>query len=183
MSLVTPTRSYAVDVRTRLTYVFRSPGGGAFARFGRFNVNGVPTVFAALEAVTGCKAAWYRVLVPLKPHGQTGYVRARDVGLRPLRTRLVVDLSTRRLTVFERGRPVLGAKVAIGARSTPTPTGRFYVNQRFRDDPLGPYGWAADAPPSAPRLTLRGRESRTARTCACVRAVRCLGREPDQGYG
>lgn len=143
VNLVTPTRSYAVDVRTRITYVFRSPGGRAFARFGRFNVNGVPTVFAALEAVTGCKAAWYRVLVPLKPHGQTGYIRARDVRLRPLRTRLVVDLSTRRLTVFDRGRPVLGAKVAIGARSTPTPTGRFYVNQRFRDDPLGPYGWAA----------------------------------------
>ena len=82
-------------------------------------------------------------MVPLKPHGQTGYVRARDVRLRPLRTRLVVDLSTRRLTAFEGGRPVLSAKVAIGSRSTPTPTGRFYVNQRFRDDPRGPYGWAA----------------------------------------
>jgi hypothetical protein len=144
-NLVTTTRSYAVDVRTRLTYVFRRPGGRAFSRFGRFNINGVPTVFAALESVPGarCQAAWYRVLLPLKPHGQTGYVRAGDVMLRPLRTRLVVDLSTRRLTAFDRGRPVLRAKVAIGARSTPTPTGRFYVNQRFRDDPLGPYGWAA----------------------------------------
>jgi len=141
-SLVTSTRSYAVDVRRGLVYVHRSPGGRAFSRFGRWNVNGVPTVFAALESVR-CKAAWYRVLVPLKPHGQTGYVRARDVRLRPLRTRLVVDLSTRRLTAFERGRRVLSAKVAIGARSTPTPTGRFYVNQRFRDDPQGPYGWAA----------------------------------------
>ena len=52
--------------------------------------------------------------------------------------------STRRLTAFDGGsRPVLSANVAIGARSTPTPTGRFYVNQRFRDDPRGPYGWAA----------------------------------------
>jgi lipoprotein-anchoring transpeptidase ErfK/SrfK len=142
-SLVTSTRSYAVDARRGLTYVFRSPGGRAFARFGRWNVNGVPTVFAALESVTRCEAVWYRVLVPLKPHGQTGYVRARDVRLRPLRTRLVVDLSTRRLTAFVGGRPVLSAKVAIGSRSTPTPTGRFYVNQRFRDDPRGPYGWAA----------------------------------------
>jgi hypothetical protein len=143
--LVTSTRSYAVDVRPRLTYVFRSPGGRAFARFGRLNVNGVPTVFAALGSVPGarCKAAWYRVLLPLKPHGQAGYVRAKDVRLRPLRTRLVVDLSARRLTAFDRGRPVLSARAAIGARSTPTPTGRFYVNQRFRDDPLGPYGWAA----------------------------------------
>ena len=144
-NLVTSTRSFAVDVRPRLTYVFRRPGGLAFSRFGRFNINGVPTVFAALSALPGanCNAAWYRVLLPLKPHGQTGYVRARDVRLRPLQTRLVVDLSTRRLTAFDRGRRVLTAKVAIGARSTPTPIGRFYVNQRFRDDPLGPYGWAA----------------------------------------
>jgi hypothetical protein len=144
-NLVTTTRSFAVDVRPRLTYVFRRPEGRAFSRFGRFNINGVPTVFAALAALRGadCNAAWYRVLLPLKPHGQTGYVRARDVRLRPLQTRLVVDLSTRRLTAFDRGRRVLSAKVAIGARSTPTPIGRFYVNQRFRDDPLGPYGWAA----------------------------------------
>jgi lipoprotein-anchoring transpeptidase ErfK/SrfK len=125
--------------------VFRNPGGKAFARFGRLNINEVPTVFAALESVAGagCKAAWYRVMLPLKPHGQTGYVRARDVRLRPLRTRIVVDLSTRRLTVFDRGRRMLKATVAIGSRATPTPTGRFYVNQRFRDNPAGPYGWAA----------------------------------------
>ena len=142
--LVTSTRSYAVDVRG-LVRVFRKPGRVPFARFGPLNVNEVPTVFAALESVVGagCKAAWYRVMLPLKPNGQTGYVRARDVNLRPLRTRIVVDLSTRRLTVFDRGRRVLKATVAIGSRATPTPTGRFYVNQRFRDNPAGPYGWAA----------------------------------------
>jgi hypothetical protein len=143
-SLATPERSHAVDVHGRL-HVHRSPGGRAFARFSAFNINNVPTVFAALEAVPGapCKASWYRVMLPLKPNGQTGYVRARDVSLRPLRTRIVVDLSTRRLTAFDRGKRVLGTRVAIGARSTPTPIGRFYVNQRFRDDPRGPYGWAA----------------------------------------
>jgi hypothetical protein len=143
-SLVSRSRSYAADAR-RFVRVHRTPGGRVFSRFGTLNVNGVPTVFAALESVAGrrCKAAWYRVLLPLKPHGQTGYVRARDVRLRPVRARIVVDLSTRRLTLFDRGRAVLGAKVAIGARSTPTPTGSFYVNQRFRDDPRGPYGWAA----------------------------------------
>lgn len=128
-----------------LVRVHRKPGGAAFARFGRYNVNGVPTVFAALESVMGarCKAAWYRVMLPLKPNGQTGFVQARDVNLRPLRARVVVDLSTRKLTVFDRGKPVLRAPVAIGARGTPTPVGRFYVNQRFRDNPAGVYGWAA----------------------------------------
>ena len=108
-SLVRSNRSYAVDVRG-LVHVHRAPGGKAFARFGRLNINNVPTVFAALEAVPGarCRAAWYRVMIPLKPHGQTGYVRAREVRLRPVRTRIVVDLSTRRLTVFDHGKRVLG---------------------------------------------------------------------------
>ncbi|HEY7707506.1 MAG TPA: L,D-transpeptidase [Gaiellaceae bacterium] len=143
-SLVTSTRSYAVDV-PRLVRVYSQPGTGRFIRFGPLNVNNVPTVFAALESVVGarCRAAWYRVMLPLKPNGQTGYVRAGEVRLRPLRAKVVVDLSTRRLTVFDRGRRVLSAKVAVGARATPTPVGRFYVNQRFRDNPSGPYGWAA----------------------------------------
>jgi lipoprotein-anchoring transpeptidase ErfK/SrfK len=143
-SLVSPTRTYAVDVRG-LVRAYRRPGGAPFARFGRNNVNGVPTVFAALEVVMDrrCRAAWYRVMLPVKPNGQTGYVRAGYVSLRSVRARIVVDLSSRRLTVFERGRLVLTARAAVGARGTPTPVGRFYVNQRFRDDPAGPYGWAA----------------------------------------
>ena len=141
---MTAERSYAVDVRG-LVRAHRTPGGALIARFGPYNVNGVPTVFAALEAVIGrgCKAAWYRVQLPLKPNGQTGYVRARQVNLRPIRTRLVVDLSSRRLTAFYRGRAVLRSPVAIGSSATPTPRGLFYVNQRFRTNPGGPYGWAA----------------------------------------
>lgn len=144
VGLVSSKRTYAVDVPGVVT-VFRKPGRGPITRFGPININGVPTVLAALEAVQGarCKAAWYRVMLPLKPNGQTGYVRARSVRLRPLSTSVVVDLSTRRLTLFERGRATLRAKVAIGSKATPTPVGRFYVNQRFRDDPNGPYGWAA----------------------------------------
>jgi NAD(P)-dependent dehydrogenase (short-subunit alcohol dehydrogenase family) len=51
-SLVTDAGAFAVDVRG-LVRVHRRPGGPAFARFGVNNVNGVPTVFAALEAVLG----------------------------------------------------------------------------------------------------------------------------------
>jgi lipoprotein-anchoring transpeptidase ErfK/SrfK len=144
-SLLSSRRTFAVDVRGVIR-VYRRPGRAPFVRFGRLNVNGVPTVFAALEAIMGarCKAAWYRVMLPLKPNGQTGYVRSRFVNLRPVRASIVVDLSSRKLTAFARGKPVLRASVAIGARATPTPVGRFYINQRFREsDPNGVYGWAA----------------------------------------
>ena len=143
-SLVADRGSYAVDARG-LVRVFRKPGGRAFARFGPLNANGVPTVFAGIEAVMGarCQAAWYRVQVPLKPNGRTGFVRARSVNLRLVRSRVVIDLSARRLAVYGRGRVAFSTTAAIGAPATPTPLGRFYINQRFRDDPDGPYGWAA----------------------------------------
>lgn len=143
-TLVTHGRSYAVDARG-LVRVYRKPGGRAFARFGALNQNGVPMVFAALDAVLGvrCKASWYRVLVPLKPNETTGYVRARGVNLRVVQSTIVIDLSARRLVVYRRGRVALTTRAAIGAPATPTPLGSFYVNQRYRDDPDGPYGWAA----------------------------------------
>jgi hypothetical protein len=143
-SLDTDRRSYAVDARG-LVRVFRRPNGRAFARFGPLNANGVPTVFAGLEAVMGarCRAAWYRVQIPLKPNGSTGFVRATGVNLRVVRSRVVIDLSARRLAVYDRGRVAFATRAAIGAPATPTPLGRFYINQRFRDDPEGPYGWAA----------------------------------------
>src|SRR5687767_8985234 len=60
-ALVSPAKSYAVDARG-LVRIYRQPGGRAFARFGALNPNGVPTVFAGVEAVLGarCRAAWYR---------------------------------------------------------------------------------------------------------------------------
>jgi lipoprotein-anchoring transpeptidase ErfK/SrfK len=144
-TLVAPAKTYAVDARG-LVRVYRRPGGRPFARFGALNVNRVPTVFAGLQAVLGarCRAAWYRVLVPMKPNETTGYVRARSVNLRVVRSRIVVDLSARRLSVYNRGRLALATTTAIGSPATPTPLGRFYINQRFREpDSNGPYGWGA----------------------------------------
>lgn len=143
-TLVTPVKSYALDAHG-IVRVYRKPGGRAFARLGVHNENGVRTVFAGLDAVLGarCRAAWYRVRVPLKPNGITGYVRARRVKLRVVRSRIVIDLSSRRVAVYDRGRLAFTTTAAIGAPATPTPLGRFYINQRFRDDPDGPFGWAA----------------------------------------
>ena len=112
-------------------------------RFGTHNVNGYPTIFAVLgEVVTpACKPTWYRVQLPLKPNGATGYVRARALRLAVVRTRIVVDVSARRLTLYRDGRAALTATVAVGSPSTPTPTGHYYVNQRLvPTDARGPYG-------------------------------------------
>ena len=50
----------------------------------------------------------------------------------------------KRLTLFRNGSRVLRTTVAVGSPATPTPTGRYYVNQRLiPSDPSGPFGPAA----------------------------------------
>jgi lipoprotein-anchoring transpeptidase ErfK/SrfK len=137
--------SYAGIVRHRAT-AYRRPGARPFAHFGRRNVNGVLTVFAVRAAVRNhaCRPTWYRVQLPLRPNGTTGWVRARALALARVRTRILVDLSERRLTFYRRGRVRLRLPVAIGSRATPTPRGFYYVNQRLVPlDTSGPYGPAA----------------------------------------
>ena len=119
------------------------PGGPVTARFGVRNVNGVPTVLGVLGARLGrdCRPTWYRVQLPVKPNGAAGWVRAADVDVATVRTRVLVDLSERRLTLFRGGRPVFSTRAAIGSAATPTPTGAYYVNQRLvPSDPGGPFG-------------------------------------------
>ena len=141
-ALRSPSLAYAAFARRPLR-AFRRPGSGPIARFGRLNMNGVSTVFGVLSAVRdrNCRALWYHVQLPRRPNGRTGFVRARDVLLRKVRTRVVVDLSRRTVTLYRRGRPVLTTTAAIGSRATPTPVGSFYVNQRLIPyDTSGPFG-------------------------------------------
>jgi lipoprotein-anchoring transpeptidase ErfK/SrfK len=135
-------RSY-VGVAQKGATAFRAPGGSVAVRFGPRNVNGYPTVFGVLSVVRGrdCTARWYRVQLPMKPNGATGYVRAKALDVRAVAARIEVDLSARKLTLFRAGRPVLRAAVAVGSPSTPTPIGRYYVNQRLiPSDTSGPFG-------------------------------------------
>ena len=134
--------AYAAVVQ-RPVRAYRRPGHSAFARFGLKNVNGVETVFGVTGAVLtrSCRTTWYHVLLPMRPNGAVGYVRAHDLWVTRVPTRIEVDVSARRLSFFRRGRLVLRARVAVGSGATPTPYGRFYVNQRLiPTNPGGPYG-------------------------------------------
>jgi hypothetical protein len=134
--------AYAARARGGLV-ARRQPGGAPVQAFGHENVNGVRTVFGVLGAVRDerCRPLWYRVQLPVRPNGTTGYVRAADVELFRVRTRIEVDLSERRVDFLRGGRRVLRVSAAIGRSGTPTPTGRYYVNQRLlANDPSGPYG-------------------------------------------
>ena len=122
---------------------YRTPGGAVVARFGRENVNGYPTYFGVLGKRVGkdCRALWYRVQLPIRPNGAVGFVRASAIELQPVDLRIEIDVSRRDLELFRAGKRVLEATVAVGASATPTPIGRYYVNQRLvPTDTSGPYG-------------------------------------------
>jgi hypothetical protein len=130
-------------VASRRLAAFARPGGRRVQEFGLRNVNGVRTVFGVFGLVRDgrCDPAWYRVQLPMRPNGAVGWVRADDVLLLAVRTRIEVDLSERRVDFFRDGRRILRATAAIGSTATPTPTGRYYVNQRLlARDPKGPFG-------------------------------------------
>jgi lipoprotein-anchoring transpeptidase ErfK/SrfK len=141
-SLVTAAHSYAA-LAPHGVAVYTHPRGRILTRFGKVNVNDYPTILGVLaERVDrSCEAAWFHVELPIRPNGASGWVRAGDVTLADVPTRIVVSVSRRRLTLFQNGRRVLRATVAVGSPSTPTPTGRYYVNQLLvPDDPDGPFG-------------------------------------------
>jgi lipoprotein-anchoring transpeptidase ErfK/SrfK len=103
----------------------------------------VPTVFSIRggRLDKSCRPEWFLVQLPIRPNGVTGWIHASDVDIYEVRTRITVDLSARRVTLFRDGRRVLTSRAAIGSSATPTPTGSFYVNQRLvPTDPSGPFG-------------------------------------------
>jgi lipoprotein-anchoring transpeptidase ErfK/SrfK len=134
--------AYAAIVQSRAV-VTRRPGERAFASFTKLNVNRVPTIFSIRGAVVDakCDPRTYLVQIPKRPNGVTGWVAADQVDVETVTTRILVDLSEKRVTLYKEGQKVLSATAAIGAPATPTPTGSFYVNQRLIPTKSGgPFG-------------------------------------------
>jgi lipoprotein-anchoring transpeptidase ErfK/SrfK len=105
---------------------------------------GVPTAFLVEQRRDQAGRRWFKVLMPRRPNESTGWVREDQVRLVPLGHRVEVDLSERRLSLFEGGTLVRRLRVGIGRSGTPTPTGRFYVTIKLRPPEISSvYGaWA-----------------------------------------
>jgi lipoprotein-anchoring transpeptidase ErfK/SrfK len=84
---------------------------------------------------------WAKIRIPGRPNGRTGWVARSALGdLRLVRTLIVVDRRKLRLTLLRSGRRVFSARVGIGKRGTPTPSGRFWVREKFRVQGSPVYG-------------------------------------------
>lgn len=86
-------------------------------------------------------ADWLKVMLPGRPNSHTGWIPAATATLTKTPWRIGVDLSARRVRIFNEGRQVRSFRAIVGTSSTPTPQGPFFVEELVR---LG--GGAVGAP-------------------------------------
>lgn len=145
--------SLVADVpRGRALAVFRRPGAARPAR--RLSARAAPVLLVRARRPDG----WLRVLLPLRPNGAGGWIRARDVVVRTNPYRIDVRLRAHRLVLRRGGRVVLRTPIGVGRAVTPTPRGLAFVVSLLRQpDPRGLYGpWAFGLSLYSPVLTAFG---------------------------
>lgn len=85
------------------------------------------------------RGPWLRVMLPERPNGLTGWVRADSVTRSTSPWRMVLQLSETRVRVYKDGFEVWSAPVGIGKDTTRTPTGSYFVAVIEKPGPPG-YG-------------------------------------------
>lgn len=103
----------------------------------------VPTVLPVLER----SGTWLRVLLPGRPNGHAGWISASRTRSGSTPWRIAVSRSARSVTVFHAGRAIRRFRAVIGKPSTPTPRGRFFVEEvlALGSAPGAPFALATSA--------------------------------------
>ena len=109
-----------------------------------------PQVVLALSQRTDPESgtpSWYRISVPGRPNGRTGWIPADAAELQPMRELVQIDRSARTLTLWSKGRLVLKTRVAVGRPGMETPLGLFYVTWKVvpRSSVLGKFAFETSA--------------------------------------
>ena len=92
--------------------------------------------------VEGQTSTRYKVLLPIKPNGATGWVDPNEVAKKySHQYKVVVELSAHKITVTNGSNVILSDTIGVGKASTPTPDGKYYIKELLRPpDPNGAYG-------------------------------------------
>ena len=133
-------QSWVAQAQVPEVAVFETPESTEpIHRLANPNENGAPLVFL----VEGGEPAgdWVHVLLPVRPNGSSGYVRASDVTLATHNYRIEVAVEEHMLRLFNDGEVELETPIGVGTADTPTPGGTYYVKELLQPpDPSGPYG-------------------------------------------
>ncbi len=100
----------------------------------QFRADYRPQVVMALSSQTAADGTptWYRISIPGRPNGRTGWVPAASIDLEPVAGALIVYRDKRRFEFRVADRIVRSGRVAVGAPGAETPLGLFYVTWRFK---------------------------------------------------
>jgi lipoprotein-anchoring transpeptidase ErfK/SrfK len=122
--------------------VFDAPNGAVAREMSRYTYYSNPLTLMAINDADVGGATWYQVLLPAKPNGQTGWVRASDVSVTSTDTVIHVYLAEHELDLVVDGTVTMTEPVAVGAPATPTPIGTFYITDPIdlSADPSTVYG-------------------------------------------
>jgi lipoprotein-anchoring transpeptidase ErfK/SrfK len=98
----------------------------------------IPQVFLVEEQRAD---GWIRVLLPERPNGSSGWIRASEANVTQNPYRILITLGEHKITVFERNKASYEGPIAIGAPATPTPPGKYYTRVLLQaPDPNTVYG-------------------------------------------
>ncbi len=133
---------WAGIAHTGLIYGGPATASAHVGRLHRYTEDGFPEVYLLLRSHRGTNGQeWVRLRIPARPNGQTGWVRRQDLGtLHLTHTLIIVNRARLRMYLYTNGRRVWSAPVAVGKPSTPTPSGHFWIRERFKiEDPRSGY--------------------------------------------
>jgi lipoprotein-anchoring transpeptidase ErfK/SrfK len=75
---------------------------------------------------------WLRVMLPGRPNGRKGWITQRGTQLEMTSWHVIVGTSSRQVRVYRHGRIARSFSAVVGKPSTPTPHGRFFVEESVR---------------------------------------------------
>jgi L,D-transpeptidase-like protein len=119
------------------------------ARLATLTPEGTTNIVQVLADHRSGDDLWVKVRLPILPNDSTGWIERSTIGgYTVVSTALDVNLRTLRLTLRRAGKVVFQAPVGVGAASSPTPRGHFYIRDRlhgFRDPFYGPVAFGTSA--------------------------------------
>jgi hypothetical protein len=128
----------------RRAIVYSRPSGRArhVARLRLLTEDKFPELYMVLSRWVDPRGnTWLRIRVPMRPNGRKGWVPGNALSeLNVVHKMIDVDKRRLRIRLFDRGKLVFTARIGVGKAATPTPSGNFYLREKFRVHGVPLYG-------------------------------------------
>ena len=132
----------------QVAWIRSAPSGSSprVARLAWYTPDGFPSVYLLLRSHWDRRGVeWVKLRIPGRPNGRTGWVEAGALGPFHLtHLEVVVNREQMQMYFYSHGHKIWSAPVGVGKANTPTPTGHFWIDERFtiKDPRSGYYPYA-----------------------------------------